>query len=214
MTSGRPYSASEGETAERLLHAAAHLFAREGIDGVKIHEIHRLAGQRNESAVHYHFGNRRNLVMAILVEYDPARNLWSPDNEVAPMSAEDTLRFIADRLALGLATPEGRDWLRIVNQMMGRYPRLDDTSPLARGPAVTAERLRAALPDVPPDVVERRTTIALRFMTDRMAERAWILDEDGTADPVDEGEFLEELVGMSTAMLLAPVPVGAGQRHM
>src|SRR5205085_1882241 len=45
-------------TRDKLVDAAARLFAERGIDNVSINEIVRAAGQRNASAVHYHFGNR------------------------------------------------------------------------------------------------------------------------------------------------------------
>ena len=45
------------DTRDRLLRAAEYLFARSGID-VPIREIHERAGQRNASALHYHFGGR------------------------------------------------------------------------------------------------------------------------------------------------------------
>ena len=53
-------------TADKILDAAAKLFAERGIENVSVAEIVRAAGQRNASAVNYHFGNRNDLLHAVL----------------------------------------------------------------------------------------------------------------------------------------------------
>src|SRR4051794_21505988 len=55
----------ENGTRAALLRAGEHLFARHGLDQVSVQDINRLAGQRNASAVHYHFGSREGLIEAI-----------------------------------------------------------------------------------------------------------------------------------------------------
>ncbi len=54
------------QTRERLMRAAETLFARDGIENVSVRAILREAGQRNESAMHYHFGNKDGLVEALV----------------------------------------------------------------------------------------------------------------------------------------------------
>lgn len=51
---------------ERLLLAAERLIAEQGV-GVSLREIALAAGQRNNSAVNYHFGDRDGLIAAIVV---------------------------------------------------------------------------------------------------------------------------------------------------
>lgn len=53
------------QTRESLMRAAEMLFAREGIENVSVRAILREAGQRNESAMHYHFGNKDGLIEAL-----------------------------------------------------------------------------------------------------------------------------------------------------
>tara|TARA_R110000823_G_scaffold47903_16_gene121930 strand:- start:19717 stop:20397 length:681 start_codon:yes stop_codon:yes gene_type:complete len=53
-------------TALRLLTTAERLFAEESIDGVSNRRISAEAGQRNNSALQYHFENRDTLLEAIL----------------------------------------------------------------------------------------------------------------------------------------------------
>ena len=55
-----------GRTREALLEQGALLFARRGVGGVTARELHDAVGARNESALHYHFGGKDGLVLAIL----------------------------------------------------------------------------------------------------------------------------------------------------
>ena len=59
-------------TRDKLLDAAAALFAERGVANVSLAEIVRAADQRNRSALHYHFGGRDQVVEAILARHVPA----------------------------------------------------------------------------------------------------------------------------------------------
>jgi AcrR family transcriptional regulator len=54
------------DTKERLLAAGEKLFARDGVHRVTVRELNEVAGQRNASALHYHFGSREGLLRAIV----------------------------------------------------------------------------------------------------------------------------------------------------
>jgi AcrR family transcriptional regulator len=56
-----------GGTKLRIVKAAERLFALHGIDGVTLQQILKGAGQRNSSAMHYHFGSRDALIEAIFM---------------------------------------------------------------------------------------------------------------------------------------------------
>ncbi len=51
---------------EKLISAADSLFAADGIEGVSQRRILSEAGQRNQSAIQYHFGSRQGLIRAVL----------------------------------------------------------------------------------------------------------------------------------------------------
>lgn len=53
-------------TREQLLNTAETLFLERGLDDVSLRAIVREAGQKNQSALQYHFGGRDGLVAAIL----------------------------------------------------------------------------------------------------------------------------------------------------
>ncbi len=48
-----------------MVEAAERLFAERGLHGVSMREVAAAAGQRNNSAVQYHFGSREGLVHAV-----------------------------------------------------------------------------------------------------------------------------------------------------
>ncbi|MEM6709660.1 MAG: TetR/AcrR family transcriptional regulator [Pseudomonadota bacterium] len=53
-------------TQQRLLDAAEALFLENGLANVSLRAIVRAAGQKNQSALQYHFGGREGLIKAIL----------------------------------------------------------------------------------------------------------------------------------------------------
>jgi AcrR family transcriptional regulator len=59
---------SRQDSRTMLLDAAERQFALNGIEGVSLREIAMGAGQRNNSAVHYHFGDKQGLVDTLLAD--------------------------------------------------------------------------------------------------------------------------------------------------
>src|SRR5579862_5291179 len=51
---------------EELLQAAERLFARDGAQNIALTQIVAQAGQKNRSALHYHFGSRSGVLTAVL----------------------------------------------------------------------------------------------------------------------------------------------------
>jgi AcrR family transcriptional regulator len=62
-----PRAPSE-ETKNQIKAAAQLLFARRGVDGVTVQEIVDAAGQRNNAALHYHFGTKGELIRQMVVD--------------------------------------------------------------------------------------------------------------------------------------------------
>ncbi|MDR3641591.1 MAG: CerR family C-terminal domain-containing protein [Humidesulfovibrio sp.] len=54
-------------TKQRILAAAREVFAERGVAGATVREISAKAGA-NQAAVHYHFGSKEKLLMAVLAE--------------------------------------------------------------------------------------------------------------------------------------------------
>jgi AcrR family transcriptional regulator len=62
-----PRAASE-ETRNQIKAAAQLLFARHGVDAVTVQQIVAAAGQRNNNALHYHFGSKEELIRQMVVD--------------------------------------------------------------------------------------------------------------------------------------------------
>ncbi|MGH7858023.1 MAG: TetR/AcrR family transcriptional regulator, partial [Candidatus Binatia bacterium] len=110
-------------TRSALLERGALLFARYGVTGVTTRQLHDAIGSRNESALHYHFGDRAGLVAEIVrlhVEAVEARRALLVDEIVLAAGTAD-IRSLVNALAAPMAddlqTPLGRAHLRIVAQL-------------------------------------------------------------------------------------------------
>src|SRR6266568_8101625 len=115
------------DTRETLLRTAQEMFARDGIYQVPLKRIVETAGQRNASALHYHFGGRDGLLVAITERHDGAI-----EDERAAFLARladdgrlDDLRALVEALVVPfahkLSDREGREYLRIVEQLVGLF---------------------------------------------------------------------------------------------
>jgi AcrR family transcriptional regulator len=62
------------DARSQLLDVAERLFAERGIDAVSLAQILETAGQRNKSAIYYHFGSKEGLIAAIAERRSHALN--------------------------------------------------------------------------------------------------------------------------------------------
>lgn len=86
----------------RLVDAATRLFAQHGIDSVPLKDIVAAAGQKNQSAVQYHFGGKEGLIAAAL----QARFQGIDARRLALVSAARDLKGADHREAIMRATVE------------------------------------------------------------------------------------------------------------
>jgi len=197
-------------TATKLVEAAAHLFARHGIETVPLRDIGAMAGQRNASAVQYHFGGRWDLVVGILARHSSTVNGWDPGD--AP-NHKAVVEGLVALLSPELETNAGRDFLRVIAELMMRYPGRWDSDPgVNAGMRSMVKRVIALSRPLPGEVARARAVAMTQFITYQMAERARLIDED-VPIPLDDTTFLINLTEMSTAMLAAPSPVRPQRRR-
>lgn len=195
------------ETRTRLRREAERLFARRGVYQATLREITEAAGQRNVSALNYHFGSRDGIVQAILEHHgDPldearGRHLVEPVEE---MPTADLVTALLVPLADELGHPSGRDYLRIVAQLSHRFPawRVSDalvTPHLRRVLEVLESRAGGADPTVRRD----RVVNVIMMMMTAMADRARIVDR-GRIPELDRDAFVANLTDMIVGALEAP----------
>ena len=194
------------DTRARLIEAAERLFARRGVHEATTREILEAAGQRNVSALTYHFGSREQLLWAILDRHNDPLEVGRADRIEEPAGDMPTRELVAALVvpyAGCLAEEDGRDYLRIVAQ-------LTDLFPAWRTPPVTAPVLNRVL-----DVLEHRASGSpasrrqrvvgmMMLMTTACAERARAVQE-GELLELGDDEFVSGLTDMIVAVIEAPV---------
>lgn len=193
-------------TKQQLISAAERLFAERGIEGVSLREINMAAGQKNSTALQYHFADRRGLVRAVLHKHTPdvdaARHALLDEYEQLHV---DDLRALAAALVrpsaakLGDANG-GRSYLQVNAQVLNRPElRFDEArSNLSDSVNRWRQLVGPLLPEVAVRRLHHRFT-AIRVSSTELARRA-----SGTPRR-DDQLFTSHLVDLVAALLAAPV---------
>jgi len=207
-------------TRHRLLREAERLFATRGVYQTTARDIIDAAGQRNVSALSYHFGSRAGVLREILLRHGDALDVERGEL-LAAAGPDASTRALVEALLVPLAgrlaTPDGRDYLRIVAQLTEEFPawriETDLTPPNLRQ---ILGLLEARPPGLDPAVRRARVVLVIMLMTSAMAERARAVEHTvatlpGAAETqlglgleLDEDTFLTNLTDVIVAALEAP----------
>lgn len=199
---------------------AERLFGRFGLDGVSLREIATAAGQSNNNAVQYHFGDKAGLIAAILDErvqsLEPSRGALLETARAAGEPAPRELLRVLWQPILSIRDSDGMHTFgRFLLQHM-LQPQLaphpiqrffsvtEEPVPDAPPAYVAATRLLrshyAALPE--PVLSGRLRALSLMFLATLVEHDNTQLDSDGQlAAPFE----LEPVLDMALAALSAPV---------
>jgi AcrR family transcriptional regulator len=196
------------QTKDKLLGAGEHLFARQGVHGALTRDIVARAGQANDSAVHYHFGSRQGLLTAILDKHiqqmeqtrRPALAGLGTNPRLAVL-----VRAIVEPVADKLRTADGRDFLRIIEQLAGQARPGSEPPPL-RGTALSDQLAllqKACRARVSDAMALERIALMISMLTAALAQRARQIDGRRRLI-LDHDAYVANLVAMLTAALRAP----------
>ncbi|MEO9326583.1 TetR/AcrR family transcriptional regulator [Gordonia aurantiaca] len=187
-----PSGTGSPATREVLLDAAERLFLSEGYDRVSVRSI-CAAADVNPAAVHYHFGTKDDLTIALLeARLGP---LWSdPLSQIDPKV--HSVRQIVDVL-LGpfvelQRDPTGHLHLRLLSRFVFTHPKVNWTARWF-GLDPFADILLDAVPDLPERAARRRWALAFQL----------ILLRFGGSEPLDPAA-VDALAEFVTAGLSAP----------
>jgi AcrR family transcriptional regulator len=205
------------DTKDRLLRAGARLFATKGVDAALTRDIVRLAGQSNDSAVHYHFGSREGLLAAICAKHIDQMEIARRRHQNALQSTEslyDLVAAIVEPTAGQLSGEDGRNFLRIIAQLAGHAGiRSHAPHALLNGTALLDQLrlLESAVTELLPRplALERLATV-IGLLAGALGERARQLDE-GTPLLLEDQAFTENLTLMIVGALRAPAPIITGR---
>lgn len=195
-------------TRVRLLDEAEMLFARSSIAGVTTRQIVESAGQRNQSAISYHFGSREGLLLEILARrggpVDGERGRLRSVLGEAP-SVHQLVRCLVEPYCRLLDTAEGRSYLRIVAQLRGRFAvwRVESDTDTTKHLGAILDELERR-PALPEPLCRERIVALIMVITATTAERARGLD-DGVDPNLTAEDFVNDLVDICAAIVMAPV---------
>ena len=201
-----------GDTRLRLITAAEKLFGERGIHAVTLKDINSAAGQRNESALLYHFGSKPALVEAILTirtrDIDQRRM-----ERVAALFAngqEKDLNAILKAMFLPmmelLGSEKGVRFIRFLAQVLND-PDFDLPDMALRGslPGVVKANslLVAAIGDITPEVAIQRQRFIIEMGVSSLA--IWSRHHDSVNEVAAREFFISNLLDSIAGFLTAPV---------
>ncbi|KRF21199.1 hypothetical protein ASG90_02040 [Nocardioides sp. Soil797] len=192
-----------------MITLAERLFAEQGTDAVSMRQVAIGAGQRNNSAVTYHFGSRAGLVQAILdhrsgpIDGRRCELIDELEASARPVAVNAVVRIFVQPLVEALDGQPGW-YLRFLADVTVD-PETGDAQQPHQPPGVAwiNRNLGALLSDLPRDVRRRRmrwmVLIALRVLADH--ER--IAAAPGASRPTATA-ITPDLVDTIAALLTAP----------
>jgi AcrR family transcriptional regulator len=195
------------DTRERLVSAGRRLFAEHGVYATSLKAVVEAAGQRNTSALHYHFGGRDGLLAAIIdvhnsrIEADRRRML---DAVLEPLTLGQLVAAVVLPQATLLHEPDGRAFLSIVSQLSDLFDRWEDgggtPEQALRAFVGIKELLPVALAD---NVRHERVTRFLELVSQALGSRARQIDA-GRPPAVTHDIWVNNLIAMAEGALSAP----------
>lgn len=196
-------------TRQKLLDSALRLWAVHGVEGVTLTEIQEAAGQRNASALHYHFGSRDGLLTAVFERHVPSIRARRQELlEEAMRSTE--LRPVAAALVLPVGELITGDWrdrsfIRVAADLLSGTSRAELTWLIGDSAVVEATDLFRARAALPPPVATMRLLVAGSMVVHTVADYARRYENRGRARVHDPQLFLANLVDMWIGAMTAPV---------
>ncbi len=200
------------ETRTRLLGEAERLFAEVGVWEAATGDVVRAAGQRNASALTYHFGSRQGVLDAILAEHgnpiDQRRGELLGDLEDPPPADAPGVRGLVSALVQPMTAvlddPRGRRYVRIIAQLSDRFPAWRDvpTGVDQTHLAVALNLLEEVAAGDGPAEREARLLAMIQLMTVSLAARAGELEHGSPR--LDAPAYERHLVDVLTGVLTAP----------
>ncbi len=195
----------------RLIDAAERLLADHGPDGVSLRDIARAAGQRNNSAVHYHFGSRENLIAEVfrrrMIEINKVRaerlgelEVAGEANELANLVAVFVTPLADHVREAGPQSTYAQFMVRSMADVGFDNAAFEDIN------AVQVDlwrRIRRLLSHLDGPAFNRRAALAITMSVSALAdfERRWNL---GHVDEQALAITVAEIVAMTSAALQAP----------
>lgn len=195
-----------------MIEVAERMFAERGIDGVSMRDVAAAAGQKNNSAVQYHFGGRDGLVLEVFrrrmkeINLSRAAFLGRLDEE----GRGGDVRGLVEAVVLPLA-----DYLRTSGvdsyyaQFIARVsPSVDivnaELSEVTQASREVSTRLMRALGHLPRRVAVVRVDLMLNMAVSALAVYEQRRNSGNPVVDADFDETVRHLIDMAVGALEAP----------
>ncbi len=178
--------------------SAEQLFAERGISAAPLRDIGLAAGQRNNVAVQYHFGDREQLLREI-TSYRAKTSEQVRADQLADLLAKRQPTEVSDLvrafvLSLVCHLEEGSHYLSFLSRYIierGGYGGLEGS--VSTSTVNTMVRLvRLLLPDHPTDLLDERWTIMMTSSVHTLARYQAAMRSEALPAPLDQ--LIEDLV--------------------
>ena len=199
-------------TRKALQHAAEKLIAERGLESVSIRDIVSNAGQKNESALQYHFKNLKGLICTIQMER--SAETQSKRAEMLNTMLTDTGQPSLHQVCALMVQPpfdlaRSSVGFRRYIKAFGHELALTETSALAKatrhGGGSSGQQLamllRSALPHLDEDAYRRRMESAVRLCSASMYHQA---RQKNAFRGKQSNLFLHSLIDALAGLLSAP----------
>ena len=213
-------------TKEALLSAAERLYAERGLDAVSMREITREAGQKNSTALQYHFASKQILVHAILTrrmnDVDSQRLEFLHDLELRG-KLDDIRSLVAamvEPMAVGFKSskrgPADYWWVGFLSEVQ-RHPDFDLVELAKTASDLGLRRLYSLLakhlPHVPDAILRQRYLMAMSQVVHGLAELERLRQRRRRSRRrFDFERAIENLIDMTAGALSAPVSIEVARR--
>lgn len=206
---GRPGGKAEQSAPDKIIDTAERLIGLHGFDAVSLRQISEAAGQRNNYAVQYHFGDVTGLLRAIRMkrvpEVDGRRAAMLADAERDGRTGDT--RALIDVLFLPLIDYRDqngeRSFARFVFALHGSPEAMRIGASVFEGmPAAgrTFGYLQAANPAIPMQLLLERMRLVAIMVLSSIFNRLAPFDSAS-----DDAALVDDVLEMASAALVAPV---------
>jgi AcrR family transcriptional regulator len=203
---------SSGGTVEELLQVAERMFAQQGVENVALTQIVAKAGQRNRSALHYHFGSRDGVLTAVmnrrLSPLNVRREALVDALPAQPSLAQILYAYAAPLAQVAIEEPWGADYLSLLAQLTF-HPQLLGAGSVEDQHLTGLCRCRRLVVGVTPGVDPGTLDQRLAWLRDNVvfALARWVRDTPPAArNEAAVAGLLDQIIAYGAAGLLAPEP--------
>ncbi|MCW9034729.1 MAG: TetR/AcrR family transcriptional regulator [Alphaproteobacteria bacterium] len=206
------------DTRTKMILVAERMFAEMGVYAISLRQINIEAGQRNGSALHYHFGSREGLISAIF-EYrmepinqirlellEEVKDQASPDlPDLKSLMGALLIPGTAHLKTPGSVTHFSRFLSQAANTYSDKIQELMDNKHNS-GAREIRRLFRSALRDLPEPIIKQRGMIAEQSLIQTYAAFEALKEEKGEAVGIEDYDLMvANLSDCIYALLTAPV---------